>query len=151
MRFLDHTDTEPSVGLLWLRDQQKSLPGNTQHSPEKDIHAMALFEPVIPARKRTQTHALDLMAFGFGDQLFILMQSLIIFIDNEKISSETSLVLFLTCTKLLCFPINENNHKRKYLTLVTKQNNEINNISLTLFRPSRSKPYTLHSEAFHES
>jgi len=38
----------------------------------------------------------------------------------------------------------------KHLTFVTRQNNEINDISPTLFRPPRSKSHTFHSESRHE-
>jgi hypothetical protein len=41
---------------------QRSLPDNTQHSKETDIHAPAGFEPTIPASERPQTHALDRVA-----------------------------------------------------------------------------------------
>ena len=39
---LDHRHTSNSVGLLWRRDRpitETSLPDNTQHSKETDIHA----------------------------------------------------------------------------------------------------------------
>ena len=42
-----------------ISPNQKNLPHKTQHSQETDIHALARFEPAIPASKRPQTHALD--------------------------------------------------------------------------------------------
>jgi hypothetical protein len=39
---IGHLDTPHSVGLLWTRDQlvaETSLPDNTQHSQETNIHA----------------------------------------------------------------------------------------------------------------
>jgi len=52
---------------------------------------------------------------------------------------------------LFFLPINEKNYKRKYLTLVTRQNNATHNLSLKLFRSPRSKSHTFHSEACHDS
>jgi hypothetical protein len=44
----------------------KTLPDNTRHAQEADIHAPAGFEPAIPASEWPQTHALDRAATGTG-------------------------------------------------------------------------------------
>ena len=49
---ITHNYPPQSVGLLWTSDQpvaKASLPDNTQHSKQTDIHAPAGFEPAIPA------------------------------------------------------------------------------------------------------
>ena len=49
-----HSDTLHSVGLLWTSDQPtpRPLSDNTQHSQGTGIHALAEFEPSIPASER---------------------------------------------------------------------------------------------------
>jgi len=70
----DHTlfYTSHSVGLLWTSDTptRQTLPDNTQHSQQTDIHASAVFEPTIPASERRQTHALVRAATGAGWDLY---------------------------------------------------------------------------------
>jgi hypothetical protein len=48
--------------------RQRLLPDNTQHSQETDIHAPERFELAIPASEQPQTHALDHMATGIGQE-----------------------------------------------------------------------------------
>jgi len=43
---------------------QRTLPDNTQHSQETEIHASVRFEPIISAGERPQIYALDLAANG---------------------------------------------------------------------------------------
>ena len=63
-----HSDTPQSVGLLWMRDQSdaKTLPDNTRHSQETDIHVPVKFEPRILSSEWPQTHALEPAATGSG-------------------------------------------------------------------------------------
>jgi hypothetical protein len=71
----DHNDTQHSVGLLYTGDRPvvETLPGNTQHSRETDIHTPpAGFEPAIPESERPHTHALDSAATGIG---FVITRS----------------------------------------------------------------------------
>jgi len=53
-----------------------SLPDNTQHSQETDIHAPVGFEPTIPASERPQTHALDRAATGTGIHIICCFNTL---------------------------------------------------------------------------
>jgi hypothetical protein len=74
-----------AVGLLWTSDQsdeERSLPDNTQHVQEADIHAPVGFEPTIPASERPQTRALDGAATGIGS--LSLSLSLYIYIYNSQ-------------------------------------------------------------------
>jgi hypothetical protein len=61
-----HSDTPHSVGLPWTSDQPvaQTLPNNTPHSQQTNIHAPAWFEPTILAGERPQTHAFDRAATG---------------------------------------------------------------------------------------
>ena len=45
---------------------QRPLPGNTQHSEERDVPSPVRFEPAIPSSERPQTRALDRAANGIG-------------------------------------------------------------------------------------
>ena len=54
---------------------QRPLPKNTQHSQETDIYAPAGFEPIIPASKGPQTHALDRVATGIGYEVIAGMEN----------------------------------------------------------------------------
>jgi hypothetical protein len=58
LKFIDHTDTQHSVGLLWTRNQPiaETLPDNTQHSQATDIHAPGR----IRTRKPNKQAAADL-------------------------------------------------------------------------------------------
>jgi len=49
-----------------MAPSQLTLPDNTQHSQQTNMHAPAGFEPVIPASERPQTNALDREATGIG-------------------------------------------------------------------------------------
>jgi hypothetical protein len=46
-----HSDTPHLEGFLWKSDQliAETLPDNTQHSQQTDLHALAGFEPTISA------------------------------------------------------------------------------------------------------
>ena len=44
--------------------RQRPLPDNTQHWKQKDIYALAGFEPLIPACEWSQTQVLDRAAIG---------------------------------------------------------------------------------------
>jgi hypothetical protein len=44
----------------------KTLPDNTRHAQQTDIHDLAEFETAIPASEWAQTHALDRAATGTG-------------------------------------------------------------------------------------
>ena len=49
-----HSDTPHSVGLLWTSDQpdaEASLPDNTQHSQETDIHAFSGIRTRNPSKR----------------------------------------------------------------------------------------------------
>jgi hypothetical protein len=46
------------------RSSHKPPPDDTRQSPEKDIHALAGFEPATPASERPHTYALDCTAIG---------------------------------------------------------------------------------------
>jgi hypothetical protein len=49
-----HSDTPQSVGLLWTSDQpvtETSLPDNTQHSQETDIHAPGVVRTRNPSKR----------------------------------------------------------------------------------------------------
>jgi len=57
-----HSDTSHSVGLLWTIDQPDADPSTRQHTTlTRDRHPYHLrnSNPVIPARERPQTQALD--------------------------------------------------------------------------------------------
>jgi len=56
-----------------ISSSQRSLPDNTQHPQQTNIHAPAGFEPAIPASERPQTYALDRATTGTGN-MFILLQ-----------------------------------------------------------------------------
>jgi len=65
-----HSDTPHLVGILWTNDQPDAETSIWQHTAIiRDIHAQAGFEPVIPASKRPQTHALDPAAAGIDPQM----------------------------------------------------------------------------------
>jgi hypothetical protein len=64
-----HSDTPHSVGLLWTEWPARSRDLYlTKHNTQKRQTSMtsAGFEPVIPASKRSQTHALDRAVTGIG-------------------------------------------------------------------------------------
>ena len=65
---ISHSDTSQSIGLLWTSDQPVSgtLPENTQHLQQTDIHTHAGFETAITASELPQTHAFDRAATGIG-------------------------------------------------------------------------------------
>jgi hypothetical protein len=44
----------------------RTIPENTQHSHDTDIHPEAGFEPAIPAGEPPQTNALDSVATGIN-------------------------------------------------------------------------------------
>jgi hypothetical protein len=54
--FLHESSRSHSVGLLWTFDWLITETSTSQHT---DIHALAGFEPAIPASERPQTHALN--------------------------------------------------------------------------------------------
>ena len=61
-------DTPHSAGFLWSSNQPdaETLPDNTQ---ETIIHALAGFEPTIPASERQRSHAIDRAVTGIGSYL----------------------------------------------------------------------------------
>jgi hypothetical protein len=57
------------VGLLWMNDRpdvETSLPDNTQHSQEPNIHGPTGSEPAVPASEWPQTDALNRVATWMG-------------------------------------------------------------------------------------
>jgi hypothetical protein len=57
-----HSDTPCAVGLLWTSDQpdaKKLYPATHNTHKSKTSILSAGFEPAIPARERSRTHALD--------------------------------------------------------------------------------------------
>jgi hypothetical protein len=71
-----HSGTPHSVGFLWTSDEPEAetLPENTQHSQETDVHVSAGFEPAIPANKRPQTDTLDYAGTGIGKCFYSLFK-----------------------------------------------------------------------------
>jgi hypothetical protein len=64
-----HSDTPHSARLLWTSDQPETENSTWQHTTlTRDGYPCppAGFEPIIPASKRPQTHALDRGATGYG-------------------------------------------------------------------------------------
>ena len=59
---------QPLVGPRAPLDEWSapSQPDNTQRSQETDIHAVAGFEPAVPASERPETHPLDCATTGIG-------------------------------------------------------------------------------------
>jgi len=50
-----------------ISPSQRPLPDNTQHSKDRDIHALSAgFEPAIPRSKWPQTHLLEYVTTGIG-------------------------------------------------------------------------------------
>jgi hypothetical protein len=50
MALQSHSNTPHSVGLLWVNDQPDTLPDNTQHSQETDIHVNPQFQQASSCR-----------------------------------------------------------------------------------------------------
>ena len=62
-----HSDSPHSVGLLWTSDQpdaETSLPDNTQHSQETDIHAPGGIRTHNRNKRAAADHVLDRAATG---------------------------------------------------------------------------------------
>ena len=64
-----HSDIPHSVGLLWTSDQLVVETSTLQHTTltgdETSLHRRG-FEPILPASKQPQTHALDRAATEFS-------------------------------------------------------------------------------------
>jgi len=65
-----HADTRHSVRILWTRlcPAARDLYLTTEHTQERDIHALAEFEHTSPAGESPQTYGLDRAASGTGKQ-----------------------------------------------------------------------------------
>ena len=53
------------IGIV-ISSSQRTLPDNTQHSQQTNIHTSVGFEPTIPAGEGSQTYALDRAATRTG-------------------------------------------------------------------------------------
>ena len=63
-----HSDMPHSVRLLRIRVRPVADTSNSQHTTQQTSMLPAGFEPAIPAREGTQTHALDRAATGIDQK-----------------------------------------------------------------------------------
>jgi len=66
-------DIPHSVILLWASEQpdKKPLPDSTLHSQGTKIHALAGFEPAIPATEWPQNHTSDNVTTWIGESIIV--------------------------------------------------------------------------------